>query len=119
MNRKKVTTAAMRSLFVYTAAALWIPASLFGQVEEARKGAYSRPLMNSFQEVIKEPVKSTVQVYCDGYRAALGTIVRSDGHIVTKASELRGKIEVQLWNENHRREARIVAQDGPTDLAVL
>jgi serine protease Do len=100
------------------AVALFLPATLSAQVEEARK-AYSRPLMDAFREVIKEPIKSTVQIYCDGYHAALGMIVRSDGHIVTKASEIRGKIEVQLWNEDRRREARIVAQDGPTDLAIL
>jgi serine protease Do len=100
-------------------AAFLLPTIVFGQIDEARRGAYSRPLMDAFKEVIKEPVKSTVQIYCDGYHAALGTIVRSDGHIATKASELRGKIEVQLGNEDHRREARIVAQDGPTDLAIL
>jgi len=94
-------------------------ATAFGQVDEARRGAYSRPLMEAFQEVIREPVKSTVQVYCDGYRAALGAVVRSDGHIATKSSELTGKVEVQLWNEERKREARIVAQDGPTDLAIL
>jgi serine protease Do len=108
----------MRQFVLPIAVALFLPATLSAQVEEARK-AYSRPLMDAFQEVIKEPVKSTVQIYCDGYHAALGTIVRSDGHIATKASEIRGKVEVQLWNESRRREARIVAQDGPTDLAIL
>jgi len=108
----------MFRLLLATAVALILPATASGQIEEARKWTYSR-LMDAFQEVIKEPIKSTVQIYCDGYQAALGTIVRSDGHIVTKASEIRGKIEVQLAHENRRREARIVAQDGPTDLAIL
>jgi serine protease Do len=78
-----------------------------------------RWLLDAFRDVISEPAKSTVQVYCDGYRAALGAIVRSDGHIVTKASELRGKIECQLAGESQKREARIVARDGATDLAIL
>jgi serine protease Do len=101
------------------AVALFLPAVLPAQIDEARNGAYSRSLMDAFRDVIKEPVKSTAQVYCDGYHAALGVIVRSDGHIATKASELRGKIEVQLWNESRRREAHVVAKDPPTDLAIL
>jgi serine protease Do len=77
------------------------------------------PLLAAFREVIREPAKSTVQIYCDGYRACLGAIVRSDGHIATKGSELKGKIECQLSNESKKREARIVARDAATDLAIL
>jgi serine protease Do len=80
-----------------------------------------RPLLLVFRELIKEPVKSTVQIYCDDARAALGAVVRSDGHIVTKASELKenGKIECQLANEKQKREAKVVARDSATDLAIL
>jgi serine protease Do len=76
-------------------------------------------LLSAFREVISEPAKSTVQVYCDGYRGALGAVVRADGHIVTKASELKGKIECQLASESQKREAKIVARDAATDLAIL
>ena len=112
-------TTSARSILVCAVTLVLFAATGFAQVDEARRGAHLTPLMKAFQEVIQEPVKSTVQVYCDGYRASLGAIVRSDGHIVTKASELNGKIEVQLWDEPRKREARIVAQDGPTDLAIL
>jgi serine protease Do len=78
-----------------------------------------RWLLEPFREVISESAKSTVQVYCDGYRAALGAIVRSDGHIATKGSELKGKIECQLANEAQKREAKVVARDAATDLAIL
>jgi serine protease Do len=78
-----------------------------------------RSLFESFRGVIREPAKSTVQVYSDGYRAALGAVVRSDGHIVTKASELKGKITVQLPSESQQREAKVVARDSRSDLAVL
>jgi serine protease Do len=78
-----------------------------------------RWLLEPFREVINEPVKGTVQVYCDGYRAALGAIVRSDGHIATKASELKGKIECQLAHETQKRDAKVVARDAATDLAIL
>src|SRR6266516_3911853 len=79
----------------------------------------TRPLLTAFREVITEPAKSTVQIYCDGFRACLGAVVRSDGYIVTKGSELKGKIECQLANESQKREAKIVARDEATDLASL
>ena len=87
--------------------------------QENQRRYLPRSLLAAFRDVIKEPAKSTVQVYSDGYRAALGAIVRSDGHIVTKASELKGKIECQLSNESQKREAKVVARDPATDLAVL
>src|SRR5438094_10586777 len=71
------------------------------------------PFSPVFQEVIKEPAKCTVQVYLNGDRAALGAIVRSDGYIVTKASEIAkksgeawGTIECQLAFEKQEREPR-------------
>ena len=79
----------------------------------------TRPLLTAFREVITEPAKSTVQVYCDGFRACLGAVVGSDGYIVTKNSELKGKIECQLNNETQKREAKVVARDEMTDLAIL
>jgi serine protease Do len=76
-------------------------------------------VLSAFKDIVVEPTKSTVQVYCDGYRAALGTVVRSDGYIVTKASELKGKIECQLSTGGPRYEAQEVTRDSATDLAIL
>src|SRR5262245_66485506 len=78
-----------------------------------------RWMVDAFREVIREPLQSTVQIYCDGYRGALGAIVRSDGYIVTKDSELKGKIECQLASDSKKREAKIVARDPTTDLAIV
>ncbi len=85
-----------------------------------------RAFRDVFSELMKSAARSTVQVYSDGSRAALGAIVRPDGHIVTKASEILnkngepwGKIECQLSFENQRREAQVVGRDSRTDLAVL
>jgi len=77
-----------------------------------------REALPAFSDAIREPVKSTVQVYCDGYRAVLGAIVRPDGYIVTKASELKGKVEVQL-HDARKFPASIAASDKLTDLAIL
>jgi serine protease Do len=80
-----------------------------------------RKVLAAFQEVVRDPARSTVQVYCDGYRAALGAIVREDGYIVTKSSELKGKIEVQLNDpkRSSKLPATLVAADRATDLAIL
>jgi serine protease Do len=75
-------------------------------------------VLAAFRDVISQPAKSTVQVYCDGYRAALGVVVRPDGHIATKASELKGRIEVQL-HDGRKLEANQIAADKEADLAIL
>jgi serine protease Do len=85
-----------------------------------------RAFVDVFSEVMKKAARSTVEIYSDGSRAALGAIISSDGQIATKASEIVnlngdpwGKTEVQLSFEKRRREARVVARDTKTDLAIL
>jgi serine protease Do len=75
-------------------------------------------VLAAFREVAAEPAKSTVQIYCDNYRSALGAVVDKSGYIVTKASELKGKIEAQLPG-GKKLEARMVGSDAALDLAVL
>jgi serine protease Do len=72
----------------------------------------------AFRQAAAEPAKSTVQVYCDGYRAVLGAVVDKQGYVVTKASELKGKIEAQLPG-GKKLEATIVGREPNLDLAVL
>ena len=91
----------------------------FAQGQDQERRRLPGSMLNAFRDVIREPAKCTVQVYCDGYRAALGAIVRPDGYIVTKASELKGKIECQFYFESTKHEAQLFAQDSTTDLAVL
>jgi serine protease Do len=103
---------------------MWLPvvAGLLlccGTAQGQKERRLPGPLLDAFQDVVRIPAKSTVQVYCDGVRSALGAIVRADGHIVTKESELKGKIQIQFSNETQRRDAKIVARDPATDLAVL
>jgi serine protease Do len=98
---------------------LLLAAAPRGGAAQDRWRELPRWMVDAFREVIREPMQSTVQVFCDGYRGALGAIVRSDGYIVTKDSELKGKIECQLATESKKREARIVARDSATDLAII
>ena len=77
-------------------------------------------LKAAFRDVVAAPANSTVQIYCDGKTAALGTIVDPAGHIVTKASELKGKVECQLNVVGGKKyDAVEVARDRNLDLAVL
>jgi serine protease Do len=76
-------------------------------------------VLAAFREVVATSANSTVQVYCDKVSASLGTIVDPAGYIVTKASELEGKIECQLNSPGKRYEATVVGRDQVLDLAVL
>src|SRR5262245_35913724 len=105
------TTAAFRPLI---ALALCLLASW----ASAQERLQSRVLA-AFQSVVSEPATSTVQVFCDNRRGALGTVVRDDGCVVTKASELAGKLDVQVYGTNTKLPALIVATDPETDLALL
>jgi len=81
---------------------------------------FPQKVLAAFQDVVAAPANSTVQIYCDGESAALGTIVDPAGYIVTKASELDGKITCQLNRVGGKRyEATVVGRDKELDLAVL
>ncbi len=76
-------------------------------------------VLAAFRDAVAAPANSTVQVYCNNHTAALGTIVDSSGYIVTKASELDGKIQCQLNAPGKKYPATVVASDKDLDLAVL
>lgn len=75
---------------------------------------------------VKTPVRQVlaaaracvVRVRCDGQDAALGTIVGPDGWVVTKASELRGKITCRL-DEKRELPATLVGVSTEYDLAMV
>jgi S1-C subfamily serine protease len=72
----------------------------------------------AFRTVTAKPSLSTVKVLCDGKDAALGTIVGSDGWILTKASEMKGLIACSL-KDGRSYPAVVVGVDDTTDLAML
>jgi serine protease Do len=71
-----------------------------------------------FRQVVAAASQCAVRVKCDGQDAALGTIVGPDGWVLTKASELKGKIVCRL-RDGRELEARIVGIQPPCDLAML
>ena len=76
------------------------------------------PLLASFQAVVARANEATVRVLCDDKDAALGTIVFADGFVLTKASELRGKVTVKLA-DGKVLDAKTLAVHKPTDLGLL
>jgi serine protease Do len=71
-----------------------------------------------FRPVVATPSESTVRIQCDGKDAALGAIVGADGWIITKASELTGKIVCRVKDGTHY-DARIYGIQEEYDLALL
>ena len=57
-----------------------------GFCRDARRPDRLHPkVLAAFRESISEPSKSTVQVYCDGYRGALGAIVDPNGYVADQS----------------------------------
>ena len=66
-----------------------------------------------------EPVrKATVQLLCDGKQRALGVIAHQNGLILTKRSELFGRISCRL-GDDRTFAAKIVASSPSCDLALV
>jgi serine protease Do len=72
----------------------------------------------AFRDVVNEPHKATVRILSDDKSAALGSIVDPDGYILTKASELTGKLSVKL-HDKRIFDAEIIGIDRKTDLAMI
>jgi serine protease Do len=76
-------------------------------------------LLAPFKAVVAKANESTVRVRGDEKDIALGTIVFSDGFILTKASEVRGDTLSVRFSDGTEYEAKLHATHVPTDLALL
>jgi serine protease Do len=77
-----------------------------------------RAVMQAFESLNSQARAWTVRVVCDSQTVAVGTIIREDGWILTKASDLRGSITCQ-FEDDQELPAEFVAYDQETDLALL
>jgi serine protease Do len=75
-------------------------------------------VLAAFRDVIKDPSQCTVRVLADGKKAALGAVVDSQGFVITKASEMKGKLQCQL-QDGRLVSADVVGKDTSVDLALL
>jgi serine protease Do len=78
----------------------------------------SPQVVHAFAPVAVRPSMSAVRVRCDGKDMALGTITGANGWIVTKASQLRGKIVCRL-KDGRELPATLVGVHKKLDLAML
>jgi serine protease Do len=72
----------------------------------------------AFRDLVHNASRSTVRILGGGVQVALGVVVRSDGLILSKASELDEHIECCLA-DGRRLEGQVLAVDAPTDLALI
>jgi serine protease Do len=78
----------------------------------------SPKVLEAFREVVAGPSLATVRVQSDGKDISLGTVVGADGWVLTKASELQGKITCTL-KDGRSLLAQVVGVQEPYDLALL
>lgn len=106
-------------LFCVLAVAGWFgfADTAFGQLQPSQMKGGSQ-IRKAFRSVVATPRSWTVRVRSNGKEVSLGAIVGSRGWILTKASQLNGKITCELTT-SERFEAKIVGIDGKLDLALL
>jgi serine protease Do len=109
--------AALLAVVVLLAAPRQLPAQVLGPAEQQEQ-RYSLALRIACLEVVKSANRSTVLIRCDAKDAVLGAIVEPDGWIVTKASELSGRITCRL-KPGLELPARLVGVAEDHDLALL
>jgi serine protease Do len=72
----------------------------------------------AFRDAVRAASKSTVRVLSSGTQVAFGAIVHRDGYVVTKASELEGRLQCQLA-DGRKFAASIVGIQRDFDIALL
>ena len=95
---------------------------LFGfSREQNRINKYSKqsePFVKIFEPIVASVDDSTIAVVSGKRQIALGTVVDSNGLILTKASELKGSLGCRL-SDGTIKEAKVIGIDPKTDLALL
>ena len=80
-------------------------------------GKSSPQLLQEIAPIAAKAGRSTVVVLCDGKPSVLGTVVRKDGLILTKFSDLHGKITCKIGTDE--LPATIIKKRYEHDLALL
>lgn len=76
------------------------------------------PAADALRKAIEHVPSITVEVLGDEKRWALGTVVSTDGHVLTKASELYGDLSCRLA-DGRALKATVLGVSRPHDLALL
>src|SRR5260370_6246673 len=122
-----------RGLLLLAVVGLALPAPARAQNETGKGKGFQKAnpaflrtnptFLSAFRNVVARASASTVRVQCedengDDKNVALGTIVGADGWVLTKASDLKGKIVIKL-RDGATFDARLVGVHEAHDLAML
>jgi serine protease Do len=86
------------------------------------KSAYSHntvEIRRALQTLAAKHRSSVVSVFCEDKQVAFGVVVSKRGEFVTKASELKGSVEVVCVGSKDRVTATLIGIDDNNDLALL
>jgi serine protease Do len=94
--------------------------SFFGQSSksEEKYSKRSKDFIAVFEPLVSSATASTVKIMNGRRQLALGTVVDSEGYVLTKASELKGKVSCK-FSDGRQASAKVVGIDPTTDLALL
>jgi S1-C subfamily serine protease len=73
----------------------------------------------SLGAIFKTPMRSIVQIACNGKIFGAGFFIRTDGHIVTTQNVISGGGDITIITSQGALPARLIAQDSQANLAVL
>lgn len=94
------------------------PMAILAQGKDASFIRTNPKFISAFREIVSRPSQSTVRILCDGKDTALGMVVESDGWILTKFNDLKGKISVKL-KDGRTFDAQLTGVHLKHDLAML
>ena len=77
-------------------------------------------VLSQIQSPIQSAAVSTVAIKTNDRQIALGTVIKSDGYILTKASEVKSRTSLTCeFRDGRKLEAKLVRTDSANDLAIL
>ncbi len=80
----------------------------------------SNIVLSQITEPVSSTVVSTVRVLSKNRHVAMGIIVKTDGYILTKASEVENRKQLMVeLNDGRKLEAKVIRSENNNDLAVL
>ena len=91
----------------------------------ADNGKSTPAVTKAFKEVVAKPSESTVAVFVGGKQVALGTVIDSEGYILTKDSQLvdeKGKAGLEITcktKDGKEYTARKIGMNEPYDIALM
>ena len=91
---------------------------LWSNSRSSKNSKKDKDFVNTFESVVASANESTLSIVSGKRQIALGTVVDSDGLILTKASELRGQLGCKLA-DGKIVPAKVVGVDPKSDLALL